>query len=512
MVIYWKSVTQMGVTMGKIELLKNSRFGERVAEEEQETLSSYFVETDIWRQLLNGELDVIYGSKGSGKSALYSNLLKNVDSFAGKSTLLIAAEELRGEPVFRQVLSSDVISEDEFKGLWLIYVITLIGKQVVQFREDNPLVNSFIKRLEDEGLLEGIGLRRFLSNARDYVKDFFGKVKELGGGVEMDPTTGMPKLTGSIAFHEPTRDLRRAGIISVYDLLDLAQAVLESLDLKVWIMFDRLDVAFSDSPELEAVALKTLFRTYNDIRSKNNIKLKIFIRDDIWERIVAGTGFREASHITKQVTIKWNDQDLFQLLTSRILDNQVFREFFNVTKEEVLSNNTKQTEIFYSIFPEQVETGNNPKTFNWMISRVKDGLGISAPRELIHLLNESRLAQIRQLETGTQEQSYDEIIGRSALKEALKEVSRVRLNQTIYSEFPALKPYIEKLEEHKTEQDITTLSRIFGTSRKATIEIVQKLIAIGLFEERKDRETNENTFWTPFLYRDCLKMVQGREV
>jgi hypothetical protein len=51
-----------------------------------------------------------------------------------------------------------------------------------------------------------------------------------------------------------------------------------------------------------------------------------------------------------------------------------------VSKEEVLRDNQKQMEIFYSIFPDQVETGNNPKTFNWMVSRVKDGLGISAPR------------------------------------------------------------------------------------------------------------------------------------
>jgi hypothetical protein len=127
------------------------------------------------------------------------------------------------------------------------------------------------------------------------------------------------------------------------------------------------------------------------------------------------------------------------------------------------------------------------------------------------LLNESRLAQIRQLEIGTQEQSYDELIGRAALKEALKEVSRVRLNQTIYSEFTDLKPYIEKLVEHKTEQDVKTLSIIFGASKKNTLEIVQRLVAIGLFEERKGRENSGITYWTPFMYRDGLNMVQGRE-
>jgi hypothetical protein len=38
-------------------------------------LSSYFVKTDQWSKVLSGEIDVIFGSKGAGKSAIYSTLL-----------------------------------------------------------------------------------------------------------------------------------------------------------------------------------------------------------------------------------------------------------------------------------------------------------------------------------------------------------------------------------------------------------------------------------------------------
>ena len=31
----------------------------------------YFVETDQWNRIYNGGVDVIYGAKGSGKSAIY---------------------------------------------------------------------------------------------------------------------------------------------------------------------------------------------------------------------------------------------------------------------------------------------------------------------------------------------------------------------------------------------------------------------------------------------------------
>lgn len=80
-----------------------------------------------------------------------------------------------------------------------------------------------------------------------------------------------------------------------------------------------------------------------------------------------------------------------------------------------------------------------------MLGRVEDGLGISAPRELIHLLNESKEQQIQLLETGTKEDSYDELISRAALIQALHVVSKVRLEQTIYQEYPDLKQYIELL-------------------------------------------------------------------
>lgn len=58
----------------KLELLKSIHFGERVAEDDS-NLADYFVETNIWKQLINDRIDVVYGAKGSGKSALYRHLL-----------------------------------------------------------------------------------------------------------------------------------------------------------------------------------------------------------------------------------------------------------------------------------------------------------------------------------------------------------------------------------------------------------------------------------------------------
>ena len=77
--------------MDKHAALRTVSFGQRVAEEETDVLSSYFVETDHWTRLFRGEIDVVYGAKGAGKSALYSLLLSRSGELFDKSSLLVAA-------------------------------------------------------------------------------------------------------------------------------------------------------------------------------------------------------------------------------------------------------------------------------------------------------------------------------------------------------------------------------------------------------------------------------------
>jgi hypothetical protein len=65
------------------ELLSRVSFGTQVAEDERRDLARYFVETDQWRRIVNGEIDVVRGEKGAGKSAIYALLIeKEADFFS----------------------------------------------------------------------------------------------------------------------------------------------------------------------------------------------------------------------------------------------------------------------------------------------------------------------------------------------------------------------------------------------------------------------------------------------
>jgi hypothetical protein len=89
--------------MNRLDLLKQLSFGARVAEEETAELASYFVETDQWTRMARGEIDVVRGEKGSGKSAIYSLLMNRHEEFRKRQVVLIAAERPRGTPVFKDL-------------------------------------------------------------------------------------------------------------------------------------------------------------------------------------------------------------------------------------------------------------------------------------------------------------------------------------------------------------------------------------------------------------------------
>ena len=87
--------------MDKRSVLSQTSFGKRVAEEEGDELRSYFVETEQWRKILAGDVDVVYGPKGSGKSAIYSLLQSEKEILrVQRRIVVIPAENPRGTPAF----------------------------------------------------------------------------------------------------------------------------------------------------------------------------------------------------------------------------------------------------------------------------------------------------------------------------------------------------------------------------------------------------------------------------
>lgn len=398
--------------MTKLDVLTEITFGQRIAEDEVDTLNSYFVETEQWRKVISGQVDVVYGPKGSGKSALYALLRRNRDALHDRGVILAAGENVRGTPVFEALVTDPPAGEEQFRGLWKLYFLSLVGTVFSAAKLSGDHAKELVGLLAEAGLVHPEwSLKRSFQSALEYVR----RIEGLSGGVKLDPQSGQPAgLEAKITLREPGNEQRKQGFISADSLLEIADRALKELDLKFWIVLDRLDVAFADSPALEENALRALFRVYRDIAALENVKLKIFLRDDIWSRITT-EGFREASHITQSITITWDQKSLLNLVVRRLLHNQAIRDFYQADPAVVLASSTQQAKLFYRIFPAQIDAGERKSTtLDWILTRTADGTGNTAPRELIHLMSAARDQQLKLLEMGASEPAGETLFDRAA--------------------------------------------------------------------------------------------------
>jgi len=497
----------MPETPTKHEVLTALTFGARVAEDEREELADYFVETDQWERVFSGRVDVIFGAKGAGKSAIYTSLMDRAASFASSRILLTTAEKPRGNTVFQGLVANPPTSEIEFVAIWKLYFLTLIGSTIVDkdmFGDDAQTVKDALFR---EGLLAGSDapLASRFRMVWDWIRQTVARVAPQAE-LRVDPATQAPTVSFKISLEEPSVPERHDGVVSIDDLLSTANQALALNDSQVWILIDRLDVAFSESRELEANGIRALFKAYLDMNELDQISPKIFLRTDIWNEISAG-GFREASHITKQLRIEWSSSSLLNLIVRRAVRAPHLTSYYSTSAANVLSSAWSQRSLFDGMVPEKVDVGRNPLTFEWILGRAQDGTKKPAPREVIHLLNEARDAQVRMVERGEQDPPGVELLSRAALREALSPVSSVRLEQTIYAEYPSEKPWIEALEGERTEQTTRTLATAWGVDEETARFRAQRLVDIGFLEARTAHGTP--TYWVPFLYRPALGMRQG---
>src|SRR5580658_5384871 len=103
-----------------------------------------------------------------------------------------------------------------------------------------------------------------------------------------------------------------------------SNAVMDEVDLTVWVVLDRLDEAFQGFPDVEIPALRALLRTYLDLLAYPRIRLKLFVRNDLFRKVIQG-GFVNLTHVnSRKIEIVWEEEDLLNLLSRRVRDSREF--------------------------------------------------------------------------------------------------------------------------------------------------------------------------------------------
>ena len=478
-------------------LVESLDFGISAAEHEKD-LANYFLETPVFLQVIKQSADIIVGDKGTGKSAIYRMLKDKSRNYPRLGNVrIVDGFNPSGESVFRRFSSRDIFEEEDYRNLWKYYIFVLAGLRVIK---DYPTGEAELHEIKEA--LKRLGALEKGFSLESIVGFIFSKIPQIskvegGGGLE---AIGL-NASGRLEFFEKEQNISNAGptenLISSY--LQMVNDLLKRRSIEIWVAFDRLDESFHENPEMEKLALRALFRTYLDFCDHfENIKLKLFVRRDLFERITE-KNFVNLSHIkAKTQRIIWSEDDLWSMLSKRVMRS---KEVAALCGEDVTTDN-----LLRLLLPKKIDSGERkPSTRNWILSRIRDGNHVLPPRSLIDLFRHATTEQLKRDKRDASSQGRGlPILESVSFKEAFSVLSEDRVQDTLYAEASHLRGVIESFRGGKAEHDDATLAKIINRTGESLEQTKNDLKKIGFLEPVGAK------YKIPFVYRSYLEIKQGK--
>lgn len=456
--------------MESLEKLRGLKIGNTIAELDEELNSNYISSTTFF-DFIDDRYDLIRGAKGTGKTALLLYVCANKNQFIALSdVLIIKANEHSGDPsfkkAFRNLHKEDGV--DVYSDAWRIYIINLIWEAVEQNCNSTAELKKYLEKkkllTKDTGFLSRIVYAILRAKASITAND-------------VEYSIEMGKLPESENF------------VDFNYVFESLASILRTNNKRVWILLDRLDDAFPDWSDESRLAIKALLFVYKDLLGIRLIKLKTFLRIDIFDNVTKDSGFTSLSHIIAKASppIAWDENQMKDFIIKRI---------GSICEPE---HHTVDERIKY-LFGEQIDVGKRkPDSFHWVINHLKDGNGQYTPRDVIDFIENARKYTIVEIESSGKA-SETALFSKSALKTAWRIVSINKLQSQLLAENPELKDVIDLFRDKKAEYSPDAMMGLFGASYK---EVCAKLCYIGFLG------TYGENWKIPYLYRPCINVKQG---
>lgn len=316
--------------------LQSLTLGSSAAENEFRTLSSYFVETAEFLRTLRGEVNVVAGRKGSGKTAIFFQARDAFRSEKG-SVVTDLKPESHQLSLFREELLKivDVGAFDHsLAAFWyflLLSEVLLTMKRNLEFRSR---VDS--RALESLGEIESV-LESYQINESG---DFTTRINRLSRFI-VEEIDAAKKRRQSISPEFLTNIIFRGGVN------DLKRLVFKHVgpNDQVVLLFDNIDKGWPANgvDEFDVRLVRLLIEALDKLRrdflaTKREFLSVVFLRNDIYEMLVEGTPDRGKAG---QARIDWTDraklkQVIFKRLQASTGDasssfNELWQRFFPET-------------------------------------------------------------------------------------------------------------------------------------------------------------------------------------
>ena len=298
-----------------LALLDLIRCGDPAAENEQEDLRDYFLETEEFKRTLDGTSNVVIGRKGSGKTAIFLQVRDRVR--ADKRNIVI---DLNPEG-YQLLKLKEMILELQSQGLrkefiaafwqyvmWLEIVYKILEKDNRAAGRDATLAERYDK-------LQEAFAARVDTGSGDF-SERLGLLTETIGERFQSTVSGADKLQSSDVLQ----------IVYGSDIVAIREQVLSYLRLKgeVLFLFDNLDRMRSQGgfDRADGMLLVGLIEAMQDItkqfrKKQFSFRWALFIRSDVYEFVV-----RDMADYGKHtpLTLEWSDTEVLKRILRRRIE------------------------------------------------------------------------------------------------------------------------------------------------------------------------------------------------
>lgn len=300
-------------------VLSRLSVGDPTAENEMTSLGTYFLATDAYQRALRGEVNLVAGRKGSGKTALFVQLRDAKRSITRKNVVVdLKPEGYQLVKLKERVLNLLTAGAQQhlITALWeYILLLEVTYKLLEKDREvhmrDHRLIEPYTKLKDlygDTELSQEGDFRERLSKLSDHlIQEFLETYSQIAkSGEQVNITTGQV-----------------TEILYQHDIRNLYDAMVRYLQLKgeVWLLFDNIDKGWSvegiDATDI--VILRCLInasrKVQREFRTRSiEFHSVVFVRDDVYGLLMQGS-----SDYGKEMraSLDWSDKDLLAHVLER---------------------------------------------------------------------------------------------------------------------------------------------------------------------------------------------------
>ncbi|MEA5562086.1 ParA family protein [Planktothrix agardhii] len=468
------------------KIIESLQFQPLNAADPSQNLDLLFQKTANFDKFLDETTCLIRGRKGTGKTALYLLLLRHesnakqlargrLDSVTFLSGHGGFTNSRPSRDEFRYINQKLEENQGSWEELWRAYLI-------VRLFQENSL------KLPDKGVQ----------------KPKFETLREILKALSREKWQS--EHTQALIQLSNDSNLR----LVLPDALDILNEQQRDKNQTLWLLYDDLDEDFPERNGVRQQALTGLFQLIQacDARRLTSIRFKIFLREDIWNRL----NFDNKSHFNgRDLFLKWTRVDFLRLALRQAMQSRDFKSLVDrLAPVENIDNANEETlnralDLLWGI---RRRTGDKAKyVYRWVYERLSDLSGTTFPRSLSALLQGAKEHELTYKEQTLIKPPTDRLLRGKSLEIGLEKASEERCD-AIKQEYPELCQFFEALEGVQSLPSREQLEQVWQKTAQEIYpdfdEFANFLREIGLAKWRE----KEKRYGFPDIYVYGFRMIR----